>query len=66
VMATQAEMHEDIARTLNWKRRCRPVASTFIGGARNTGSKNRSKTLWGKAFGVCDELESDSQSQIRI
>lgn len=31
VMATQAEMHEDIARTLNWKRRCRPVASTFNG-----------------------------------
>jgi hypothetical protein len=31
VMATQAEMHEDIARTLNWKRRCRPVAPTFNG-----------------------------------
>jgi dimethylaniline monooxygenase (N-oxide forming) len=31
VMATRAEMHEDIARTLNWKRRCRPVASTFNG-----------------------------------
>jgi cation diffusion facilitator CzcD-associated flavoprotein CzcO len=31
VTATQTEMREDIARTLNWKRRCRPVTSTFNG-----------------------------------